>query len=103
MARHLQVTNGGLDAGGERLGDDGAMALGRVTLVAQKRDVAGELGGERIEERPLAGQVLAEIAEVAPIVAIGAQLMADLLRRAERAFVTVIDAGITERRAQCAL
>ena len=97
------MTDGGLDAGGERLGDDGAMALGGIAFVAQQHHSAAEFLGERIQKCALRGQVLSEISEVASIVAVDAQLMSNLFRRSKRAFVTIADAGSGKRFAQRSL
>ncbi len=92
--RYGQVPNGGLGAACEGVGDDGPVALGVVALVAQERD--GASGGARqgIEERALGGEVLSKIAEEAREITILAQSVADLTRRAEGAFVGILDAGI---------
>jgi len=88
------VPNGGLGAAREGIGDDGAMALGVVALVAQERD--GTSGGpsQGIEQCSLRGKVLAKITEESHEIAILAQSVTDLPRRAEGAFVGILDAGI---------
>lgn len=85
------MDHGGLGALGERGGDDGAVALGGVALVAEERDGAVEVRGEGIEELALGGEVLAKIREVAREVAVLAQPVADVAGRAEGALVLVRD------------
>lgn len=97
------MPNGGLGAAREGLGDDGAMALGVVALVAQKRDGTGGGPSQGIEQRALRGKVLAKIAEEAREIAILAQPVADLARRAEGAFVGILDARLGQRGRQSAL
>lgn len=59
------MPDSGLGTARERVGDDGAMTLGVVALVAEERDGAGGGSRQRIEERPLGGEILAKIAEEA--------------------------------------
>jgi len=59
------VPDSGLGAARKGLGDDGAMTLGVVALVAEKRDGAGGGPSQGIEERPLSGEVFAKITEEA--------------------------------------
>ena len=63
--RHGQVPDSGLGAARKGLGDDGAMTLGVVTLVAEKRDGAGGGLSQGIEQRALGGEVLTKVAEEA--------------------------------------
>ena len=59
------MLDGGLGAAREGIGDDGAMALGVVALVAQERNGAGGGPSQGIEQRVLRGKVLAKITEEA--------------------------------------
>lgn len=59
------MPDSGLGAACEGIGDDRAMALGVVALIAEKRDGAGGGPSHGIEERPLGGEVFAKITEEA--------------------------------------
>ncbi len=59
------MQNSGLGAVLERVGDDGAMTLGVVALVAEERDGAGGGSHQGIEERALGVEILAKIPEEA--------------------------------------
>ena len=80
----------------ERRGDHRAVALGGVAFVAQQRDGTVERPREHIEDGALGGQILAEIGEIAREIAIFSQPVTDVTRRAERAFVLIVDAGSDE-------
>jgi len=83
------VLHGGPSALGERGGDDGAVALGGVTLVAEERHRTVESGREVIEQRSLGSEVLAEIGEVPSEVTIVAQPMPNMPGRSEGALMLV--------------
>jgi hypothetical protein len=87
------MLNSGLGALGQRSGDDRPVALGRIALVADKRDGTDELRRKGIEQRPLRGQVLAEIRKVTSEIAIVAQPVANMPGRSERAFVLINNTG----------
>ncbi len=57
------MPDSGLGAARKGLGDDRAMTLGVVALVAEKRDGAGGGLSQGIEQRALGGEILAKIAE----------------------------------------
>jgi len=59
------VPDSGLGTACEGIGDDGAMALGVVALVAQERNGARGGPSQGIEQRALRGKVLAKITEEA--------------------------------------
>lgn len=97
------MPNSGLGAARERIGDDGAMTLGVVALVAEKRKGAGGGPSQGIEQRALRGKVLAKITEEAREITVLSQAVADLPRRAEGAFVGICDPGLCQRGRQSAL
>jgi hypothetical protein len=89
MNCHGQVLNSSFDTLRECRGDDGTVALCRVSLVAEQRYGAVKSGYEIIEQRPLGGEIRAEIREVAREVAIDAQPMANVPGRPERTLVLI--------------
>lgn len=64
------MPDSGLGAARERLGDNRAMALGVVTLIAQQRDGACGGSSQGVKERALRGEILAKITEEAREIAI---------------------------------
>src|SRR5580700_5178797 len=68
--RHGQVPDSGLGAARESIGDDGAMTLGVVALVAEKRNGAGGGASQGVEQRALGGEVLTKITEEAHEIAV---------------------------------
>ncbi len=72
----------GLDAGKftQGFGDGEAMTGFVVALVAQQRNGAREFFGQLFEQLALLVEVFAELLEKARVVAVFAQLMADIFR-----------------------
>ena len=59
------MPDSGLSTACKRVGDDGAMALVVVALIAEERNGAGGGSSQGIEERALGGEVLAKVTEEA--------------------------------------
>lgn len=91
------MPDSGLGTAREGIGDDGAMALGVVAFVAEKRDGAGGGPSQRIEQCALRGKVLAKITEEACEISILSQAVAYLSRRTQGAFMGILDAGLDQR------
>jgi hypothetical protein len=92
--RHGQVPDSGLGSACEGLGDDGAMTLGMVALVAEQCDGTGGGPSQGIEQRALLGEVLSKIAEEAREITVLSQSVAYLPWRAEGTFVGILDPGL---------
>src|SRR5690606_2371752 len=84
----------------ESLGDGRAVAGPVILLVADEDDVAGELGGQGLEQILLPAEMLVEVAEEGLVITVGIEAMAQGLRRAELPLMAIVDVAALERLAQ---